>query len=106
MVENRFDRLGRCAVGRMICVPDGATHSQGPNFTEEPGLGKAAGPRPTPTGTNRHPEKDLPMSTTELPTDADSPVETPSPPVEEAVPADNADGDVPTWPRTSPQMPP
>ena len=79
----------------MICVPDGATHSQGPNFTEEPGLGKAAGPRPTPTGTNRHPEKDPPMSTTELPTDADSPVETPSPPVEEAVPADNADGDVP-----------
>ena len=81
MVENRFDRLGRCAVGRMICVPDGATHSQRPNFTEEPGLGKAAGPAfPTPTGTNRHPEKDPPMTPTELATDADSPVERPARP--------------------------
>lgn len=35
------------------------------------------------------------MSTTELPTDADSPAETPGPPAEEAVPADNADGGVP-----------
>ena len=34
------------------------------------------------------------MSTTELPTDPDSPVETPRPPAEEAVPADNAGGDV------------
>ena len=38
------------------------------------------------------------MSTTELPTDPDSPVETPGPPAEEAVPADNAGGDVPDVP--------